>query len=160
MKVKFVLFLLILFVIGCKSVDINSASPIMVPSGLSLQDVKVAILNAVNPKENPIKLTPYQQITDSALKAHYGFLYKSINTKRRWFLEDIRKDSLLVGYDNGNYYFRVEYKIGKSQIIQRIDGSRNLDQTETTIHKGVFQKLGQMEVNIRKELGMIASRQK
>ena len=154
--VRLTFLFLMFFVLSCIR-NIKSAQPIFVPNNLSAQEVKIAILSAVNPRSKPIKLSQYQKITDSALRAHFGFRYQNIDSGGRWFIENIKKNSVMVGFENGKHYFRVEYIITKSQIIQRIDGSRNLSQTEDTIHKSVFRWLGQMESNIRQSMGSIVS---
>ena len=157
MRVISIIFgvLIVSFLASCKSMNINSAQPIMIPSGLSVQHVKFAILKSITPDDKAEKITNYQKITDRALKARFGFMYKGLNNANQWFVEDVTENSVIAGFNKGNHYFRVEYVIKNSQIYQNIVGSKNLNQTDETIHKAVFVWLHNMEVNIRSNMGAI-----
>lgn len=146
-----------IFLSSCSSVNINSASPILVPSGLLTQEVKLAIISAVYPEKAPREWTPVEAMTDSALRAFFGFSYDRVNKGQHWFVEDVRSDSVLVGFDSDDQYFRVEYQIRNGQIAQRIDGSRNLNQTKNEIDEDVFEWLGSMESRIRQSMGNVAA---
>lgn len=141
---------------ACSTVNINSAQPISIPQNLNKQEVKLAILSAVYPEKTPREWTPAEQMADSALTAYFGYAYSS-NSKGHWYVEEIRSDSVLIGFDNRGYYFRVEYIIESSQIIQRIDGSRGLKQTEDSIHKSVFKWLGGLESKTRRSMGQVSA---
>ncbi|RLJ16462.1 hypothetical protein DJ030_17080 [bacterium endosymbiont of Escarpia laminata] len=136
--------------------DINSASTIFIPDKLNKQEVKLAILNAIEPVSYPITQSAVESMVDAGLTAGFGPIYDFVRERKGyWFVEDIRKDSVFAGYDNGKHYFRVEYIIGDYEILQRIDASRNLKQTEDSIHKRVFTWLGQMESRIRQSMGNV-----
>lgn len=151
------LFILSVLAVSCTSVNIDSAKPISVPTGLTIQEVKLAIVRAVSPQSSPPELNQYQEITDRALRAHFGFRYQSANQKGRWFIERIEGNSVFVGFDNRKHYFGVEYVIENHQVSQKIDGSRNLGQSDTRIHKAVFRWLGEMESNIRQQMWNVKS---
>jgi len=159
---KHTLLLVITFVglafAGCTSADINSAPSISVPSGLTTQDVKLAILLSIDPAKAPPEMNVDQQMTDNALRAFFGYAYsKHADRRGQWFLEEIRERSVLVGFDNRKHYFRAEFIIGDHAITQRIDGSRNLDQTSTKIHRATFDWLGMFETKIRQNMGTISA---
>ena len=101
-------------------------------------------------------MTTTEKITDNALRAAFGFAYRKVS-QGDWFVEEVREHSVLVGYQNRDHYLRVEYVIESSRVIQRIDGSRNLEQSRNSIHKAVFDWLGIMESKIRQSMGIISS---
>lgn len=162
MKIKLVLikigFLILLAFIlqACTTTNINSAHPIPIPQNLNKQDAKLAILLAVYPEKAPREWTPAEQMADSALTAYFGYAY-SRNSKGHWFVEEVRPNSILVGFENRGYYFRVEYIIETSQIVQKIDGSRGLKQSNKSIHKAVFKWLGDLESKTRASMGSISA---
>jgi hypothetical protein len=145
------------FVVSCSTPSINSAQPISIPSGLKVQDVKLAILYAIYPVKTPTEWTPIEQMTDNALKAAFPFSYGKVERSENWFLEEIRNNSVLVGFDDGDHYLRVEYVIDAGRIVQKIDGIRNLGQTSETIKKDAFEYLGTMESKIRQSMGILSA---
>jgi hypothetical protein len=145
------------FAASCHTMNINSALPITIPVGLGVQDVKLAILSAVYPEKAPHEWTPWEKMTDNALRAAFGFGYAKANRSERWFVEEVRANSITVGFDSGNHYFRVEYLIEGNELIQKIDGSRNLDQSGNSIHRAVFEWLGEMESRIRESMGVVSA---
>jgi hypothetical protein len=142
---------------SCSTPSINSAQPISVPSALTTQDVKLAILYAIYPVKTPTEWTHIEQMADNALKAAFPFSYGRVERSENWFLEEIRGSSVLVGYDDGDHYLRVEYVIAGDKIFQKIDGSRNLGQTGETIKKDAFEFLGAMESKIRQSMGILSA---
>lgn len=147
----------IALIASCSTPNINSAQPISIPSSLTTQDVKLAILYAIYPVKTPTEWTHIEQMTDNALKAAFPFSYGKVERSENWFLEEIRSSSVLVGYDDGDHYLRVEYLIDGGRIIQKIDGSRNLGQTGETIKKDAFEFLGAMESKIRQSMGILSA---
>jgi|GEM_PF-4629790 len=97
-----------ILLLSCTTMDIKSAAPISVPDILSTQDIKIAILNSVNPIHKEIKLKPFEKMTDNALKAFFGWSYQKIGRRKRWFVESVQPKSIFVGFDDGRHYFRVE----------------------------------------------------
>ena len=162
MKLKFAivkigcLLTLALFLQACTTTDINSAQPISIPKNLTKQDVKLAILAAVYPEKAPREWTPAEQMADNALNAYFGYAY-SRNSKGHWFVEEVKPNSVLIGFENRGYYFRTEYIIENYQIIQKIDGSRGLKQSDNSIHKAVFKWLGELESKTRASMGNISA---
>lgn len=150
------LIALALILQACTTTDINSAQPISVPHNLTKQDVKLAILVAVYPEKAPTEWSPAEQMADSALNAYFGYAY-SRNSKGHWFVEEVRPNSVVIGFQNRSHYFRTEYIIQDTQIIQKIDGSRNLKQSDDSIHKAVFTWLGTLESKTRASMGNISA---
>jgi hypothetical protein len=142
---------------ACSTPSINSTQPISIPSGLTTQDVKLAIIYAIYPGKTPTEWSHIDQMTDNALKAAFPFTYSKVDRSENWFLEEIRSGSVLIGFDDGDHYLRVEYVIDRGRIIQRIDGSRNLGQTGETIKKDAFEFLGAMESKIRQSMGILSA---
>jgi hypothetical protein len=157
MKVKIgFLIALALILQACTTTSINSAQPISIPQNLTKQEVKLAILAAVYPEKVPREWTPAEQMADSALSAYFGYTY-SRNSKGHWFVEEVKPNSVLIGFENRGHYFRTEYIIENTQIIQKIDGSRNLKQSGNSIHKAVFKWLGELESKTRASMGNISA---
>lgn len=154
---KTLVLLSFVMLFGCRTVSIQSAKDIRIPGGLDKQAVKLAIISAVYPNNGAREWTPMEKMTDEALNSVLWF-YKQQGDNGKWFVEELRENSVVVGYDNGKHYFRVEYIVTDSVIQQRIDGSRNLSQTSRTIHKAVFEWLGQMESKIRESMGMLSAK--
>ena len=155
MKVHLLAFVALIFVTisGCRSSSLNNTSDIPIPEGLSHQDAKLAIVlpNATN------FMTAGETITDNALRAVLGFRYTSASRRNPWFIEDIRADSVVVGYDNGKHYFQTEYQVKAGVIHPRILNSRNLEKPGGRIHSNVFVWLGGLESDIRKAMGQIVA---
>jgi len=153
------LIIVVLLTASCRQVNIKSSKPISIPDSLTTQDAKLAIFNAVIPQSTLIKTKPYEEITDSFLssevKDHYPAWYREVRPGWRWFIEDIGPKSITLGFDTTKHYFRVEYIINQSEIVHRIVDSRNLNQTDTTIHRNVFTWMGNMDSWIRQSLGNI-----
>ena len=147
----------VLLVAACSTPNINSAQPIPIPSALTTQDVKLAIIYALYPSKTPTEWTHVEEMTDSALKAAFPFTYSKMERRDSWFLEEIRSGSVLVGFDDGDHYMRVEYVIAEGRIKQRIDGSRNLKQSGDSIDKDAFEYLGSMESKIRQSMGILSA---
>ncbi len=143
--------------VSCRTTNLNSAAPILIPAGLSTQEVKLAILSAIYPDKAPREWTPMEKMTDNALKAAFGFGYSKVNRSGQWFIEEVKEKSVVAGFERGKYYFRVEFIAEGNQLIQRIDGSRNLEQSNNSIHKSVFDWLGEMESKIRQSMGVISA---
>jgi hypothetical protein len=102
-------------------------------------------------------MTPEMELTDQALKAMFPWTYRTQSRRGSWFVEDLRTNSVVAGFDNGKHYLRVEYFIGSGVIAPRIDGSRNLKQDPDSIHEAALQWMGQLESHIRANLGIVSS---
>jgi len=143
---------------GCKSVPNESPPPIPVPNGLNANDVELAILLTISDPNSQQPLSPGQQITDNVLTALLGSYDSVSNQRQTWFFEDREPGRIFLGYQRGHFYMRVAAKFDAESITLSIVDSRNLDQTETHIHKGAFSRLATLDYAIRRSLGRVAQR--
>jgi hypothetical protein len=140
---------------GCNTTSYQSLDVIQIPEGVSTQHAKYAIIAAIY-STAPRPMTPEMEFTDRALQAMFPWTYRSQSRRGSWFVEDIRKDSIVAGFDNTKHYLRVEYFIASGVIAPRIDGSRNLRQNSDRIHHAALEWMGQLETRIRANLGIVA----
>jgi hypothetical protein len=140
---------------SCRTVDKSEIGKITIPKGLGMQDVKLAILLAASPQQASREWTPAERMTDNALKAAFPF-YQKVQRQRRWFPEEITPNSVILGYDNGKHYFRIEYAIEQNEIFPKVVGSRNLSESESRIHKSAIEWIGSFESEIRRQLGRVS----
>ena len=145
----------VLFIIGfllpisaCKTMDINSSQAFIVPDELTQQDAVDAIVNSVNPEGTPSKLKQ---------KKYFGPFSQMSSSQGFWYIEDVNNNSVIVGFDNGKHYFSTEYIVSDGKISKKILSSRNLKQSENSIHKAVFGWLGQLDSRIKQSMGYLAS---
>lgn len=141
---------------ACSIASIHSAKPISTPKNLTKEEVKFAIYTAVYPEKTPTEWKPSDKMSDVILSSNSDKA-GSKRVKQHWFVEEIRPDSVVIGFRNYAYYFRTEYIIEDDQIIQRIDGSTGLKQTKNSIHKTVFKWLGGLEAKTRASMGRISA---
>ncbi len=152
------LAVLSLFLACCSTVPNVSPPPIAVPSGLTENDVELAVLMAVADRPAPATLTPGQQITDNVLSAVIG-RYDSVRAPRQYWYFEAREPSVVyAGFQSGQVYMRVAVRYDARYVTMTIVESRNLKQDESSIHKGAFAYLQQLEGRVRRALGSIARR--
>jgi hypothetical protein len=143
---------------ACKSVPNSSPPPINVPPSLAANDVELAILIAIADPPEPPKLSPGQQITDKILDAIVGSYDSLSNPDQPWYFEDREPGAIFAGFQEDEFYIRVRVAFDTENVSLAIVESRNLDQTETRIHRGAFVRLQTLEGRIRRGLGKVAHR--
>jgi len=157
---KIILALLMALVVGCATTVPNeSPTPISVPRILNKSDVELAVLLAVADRPPPPTLTPGQQITDNVLGAVVGRAYDRVSSPRQeWYYEDRDVGVVFAGYQRGKFYMRVAVRYDAVNVKMEIMESRNLSQSDGSIHKNAFVWLQTLENRVRRTLGQIARR--
>ena len=157
-----ILLACLLAVSSCKTVPNVSPPPIVVPDGLSYNDVERAILMAVtdsatSPASPTSPLAPSQKVTVNVQKTFIGSNIGSNEdgSNRDWYFEDRKPGVVYLGYQRGALYMRVEARFDTESITLSIIDSRNLDQSGSRIHHGAFARLSNLEVEIRRSLGEV-----
>ena len=88
-----------LLLIGCTTVQNISPAPIAVPAGLTENDVKLAILMAIENRSVPLKLAHGEVVTDGVVKALFQ---QNADPRRRdsWHLERMESSVIYAEYEN------------------------------------------------------------
>lgn len=153
---------LVLFVAACAvTVPIKDREPIPVPSGLSMTDVELAILMAIEDRPLPPELTPGQEITDSALRAALPGYASVADRKQRelenpWYFVDRQPGKVFAAFQRNHLYMRVKFGFDTEAIESEIVESRHFRQTETSIHKNAYVFLREFERRLRRALGDVS----
>lgn len=154
-----ILLACLLAVSSCKTVPNVSPPPIVVPDGLSYNDVERAILMAVTDSATSptSSLAPSQKVTVTVQKTFIGSNIGSNEggSGRDWYFEDRKPGVVYLGYQRGALYMRVEARFDTESITLSIIDSRNFDQSGSRIHHGAFARLSTLEVEIRRSLGEV-----
>jgi len=148
-----------LVAVGCSTVPKSSIGHIDVPPGLSPQQIEFAILAALADDPPPEDLSPEVEITDRALKAWFGWRYKSMSTRgksNRWFLEGRSPGRITAGTERGSHYLRVGISHNSNRIDFKIEESRNLAETSDRIHEHAVLWIQNLEIEIRRILGQLS----
>lgn len=151
---RWLVALLVALLVGCTSVPNRPTAPIPVPSGLTENQIQLAILMAIT-ENPPPDISPGVQITDSVLSAVVGG-YRSLNDRRSWYFEDRQPGIVYTGYQRRNWYMRVAVRYDTQAVTLFIEDSRNLNQSGDRIHKTAIAELQSLENRLRRTLGLVA----
>ena len=147
------IFVVGLAVVGCKTTSKSNIETLDVPTGLSTKDVEYAILAALETKPAE-ELPSGQKVADRALRAALWPIYRSVDpSDEQWFLEGGSPGVLMAGYKRGDHYLRVAIHYNSEKISFVVDGSRNLRESEGSIHKAAVEWIRDLEMRIRRSIG-------
>jgi len=153
--------LLVLFASpGCRTTTIPTFDPIPVPPGLIAEQVEVAILAALANTPVPKELSDGTAIADRAMAAFFGpGRYQTIQSSQsqEWFPESRQPGRIIAGKSIRSHYLQVRLDFDTSNIRPSISGSRNLKQSDKSIHTNAIEWTHQLEDRIRRTVGFMSA---
>ncbi len=141
---------------GCRTAPIPAFSAIDVPSGLSSQQVDLAILSGILNKPPPADYDPHAPLSAEEFSKLVWANYLRDARSRSWFPESREPGVVIAAVSTRGLYLRVALRFDESAIHTEILESRNLDQTEGRIHRRALQWIERLRQHIRRELGRMS----
>ena len=150
----------LLITAGCKTTAIGAPNTIEVPAGLTANDADVAIIALLTAP--PASAPEYDAHSDTqtfVLANPIGamlwdrYRHRSRQPVKHWFVESYAPGRTIVGFRNASQYMNVSIESTQLLVSLRIVSSKNLQQTDTQIHKHAKVWLDRLEVDIRDALG-------
>jgi hypothetical protein len=142
--------------LACRTVPLPEPYVIPLPAGMTPQQAEVAvlagILNAPPPPEyDPTRTYSEQEFNSIIWQGFVGSAHG-----RSWFPESREGSTIYAAVNTRGLYLRAAIEREPGSLRIRIVESRNLDQSETRIHKRAIQWLGNLEAHIRREVGRMS----
>ena len=142
--------------LACRTVPIPSFEPIMVPPGLSNQQIELAILSGVLNKPPPMGFDPGRRMSDEEFDRLVWDHYMRTARSRSWFPESRAPGIVYAAVNARSHYLRVSLTFDASLIRTEILASENLQQADGRIHKKAIKWITRLHEHIRRELGRLA----
>ena len=141
-----------LIVLGCRTVPIQERAAIRVPSGLTPEQVELAIVYALaQPPPGTLELKHQaSKVTAEILATLFG-----ADDDKGWFVEAREPGVVYAGYRQDSHYLSTAIPYNTTMLRVEILRSDNLDQSDTRIHKAVYVWITDLEVKIRQALGQL-----
>lgn len=141
--------LAVILLISCTSVPLSAPTVIKFPIGFSDNDALKAIKTSLSfrPKhEVPLGV----EIADDIITRVFGKDYSITQPRipQQWFFIRQEANFIYAGYYLNQYYLEVEIQYNKDNATIKIFDSRNLNQTQTGIHRKAYTWLDQLEKSI------------
>lgn len=157
-NVKSGLFIFIAIVIcqGCTSQP-KRVIQANVPAGMEREDVELAILLATGlelPKQGYEK---WREIKEVALKSSALQRVSGVDDhdEDKWVYETFTPTTVYASYADGKEVLRARIDYTKSNVNIRVDGSDNLNETPTNIHRSANEWLDDLKLRINRGLGKV-----
>jgi len=138
---------------ACRTAPIPDFGPLAVPSGLSLQQVELAILSGILNRPPPPDFDPRETLSEEEFHALVWKHYLSQARGRSWFPESLEPGVIRASVDARGHYLRVALFYDRVSIQTRIEESRELRQSETRIHGRAIKWINRLHEHIKRELG-------
>lgn len=155
---RIVMAVLFLSLISCRTARWDQRQPIVVPPGLSAEEVGLAILADLTNQPLPKELTTGEAIADNAMKALFAWRYQSVNQPRdAWFPVSFEPGIIQAGFERGPHYLQAKIRYNEKEVTTGVSGSRNLRQSGHAIHKNAVAWLDHLDTRIQRVLGRLAA---
>lgn len=150
-QIKPFILLSVILLISCTSVPVNAPTVIKFPIGFSDRDALKAIKTSLSyrPKhEVPLGV----EIADDIITRVFGKDYSITQPRipQQWFFIRQEANFIYAGYYLNQYYLEVEIQYNKDNATIKIFDSRNLNQTETGIHRKAYTWVDKLEKSIER----------
>jgi len=139
------------FALAACTTTIPEPQTIVVPSGLSREQVRNALVAALQPRRQATR--PPVVATNVATILAAEVLY---GDRPWWQPEGEEPGAIYASYAKDKHYLRVRIDYSQSAVAVQIVGSRNLDQSGTRIHANAVVWVENLEQAIRVEMGRAA----
>lgn len=133
-------------IMACNTTRNVSPPPTPVPSEMTESEIEHVLISCLGSPSDQEKVSPGMHLANEIL--HYRFGGDFIK-KRYWNYEGRDEGEVFAGFNNRKYYMRVRMAYDTENVRFYIVDSRNLRQTETSIHKTALRWLGGLESGIR-----------
>ncbi|HKC51499.1 MAG TPA: hypothetical protein VKF60_11950 [Myxococcota bacterium] len=143
--------------VACRTVPIPPPTVINVPPGLTGQEVEVAVIAGILNTHPPRSYDPTHELSQADFDAMLVRDFLATAHGHSWFPEARQGDIRYATVDTRGHYLRVAIHMNTQQLRIEIVESRNLMQSDGVIHKTVISWIANLEGNIRRELGRMAS---
>ena len=151
-----VLALSLLVFAACRTTPLPEPILIEFSPGLSRQQVEVAIFAGILNKPPPPSYDPRVDLSSDEFDSMLWTDFVSTARGRSWFPESRDGDTIYTTVNTRGLYLRAGIEIQASRLVIRIVESRNLEQSESRIHKRALKWLRNLELHITRELGRIS----
>jgi hypothetical protein len=128
-----------------------------VPAGMGREDVELAILLATGlelPKQGHEK---WKDVKESALKSSALQRVSGVDDhdEDKWVYETFTPTTIYASYADGKEVLRARIDYTTSSVNIRVDGSDNLNETQTNIHRSANEWLDDLKLRINRALGKV-----
>ena len=151
MKNLIVVGAMLLVLIGCRTVPITERPPIIVPPGLTEDQVELAIMYSMfgaRPGPNPAAEPP-------AVGARAELPFKKVRGSE-WDFEGSQPGVIIGSVSPRTHYLRVRIEYDAHTVGVTIDGANNLKYSGSRIHGRANQWIDNLERTIRSGLNLAA----
>ena len=128
----------------------------MVPPGLTLQHVELAIIAGILNKPPPPGYDPTQPLSHEDFQRLLWEHFLRDAQGRSWFPDSVEPGIIHASVNTRGYSLRVALTFNQSTIETRIISSENLLQSDSRIHERALQWIARLHDHIRRELGRLA----
>lgn len=142
--------------LGCRTRPIPEPAEISLPPSISTQQAIVAIIAGILNTPPPAGYDPSVELTDREFDAMIWNGFVAQARGKSWFPESRSKNTIYAAVDTRGLFLRVRIDRGPEVIRISVVNSRNLDQSDTRIHKQAIKWLRNLEAHIRREIGRMA----
>ena len=141
---------------ACRTVPIPGPTVIQVPSGLTEQNVEIAILAAITNRHPPEDYIPSEALSDADFQrlVWRAFLHEAHG--RSWTVESRQPAEIVAVVNVRSHYLQLGIPFDTDTVRLEIRGSRNLMQSGNQIHRKVPLWIHGLEERIRRELGRMS----
>jgi hypothetical protein len=152
-----VILLAALVVVSCRTEQIGVREPIVVPSGLTENEIQIAILTALTDLSHPPAYDPNVIVAGSVGDAIAWSLFKEAErSSSGWYPESHEPGVIFAGLDVRSHYMRIAIHYDTKSVRTQIVESRNLKQSGGRIHRKANAWLAKLEAKIRVALGQVS----
>jgi hypothetical protein len=141
---------------ACRTAPIPDFAPLTVPSGLSIQQIELAIFSGILNRPPPPEFDPSEALSDEEFQALLWKHYLSEARGRSWFPESHEPGVIRASVTTRGHYLRVALSYDRVSIRTRIEESRELLQSDTRIHGRAIKWINRLHEHIRRELKRMA----
>lgn len=129
-----------------------------IPAGFTREDVELSILLATGlelPKHK--EFSTWKELKESAIKNSALQKVSGVDGEHEdtWVYETFNPSTVFASYADGKEVLRARVDYSNSNIDIRIDGSDNLNETTTSIHRSANEWLDDLKLRINRGLGKV-----
>jgi len=144
-------------VAGCRTRAIPELENIPIPSGLSTQNIEVAILSALTVQRPPGSYNPRDQLPEDDFAQMVWQNYISTGGNRAWVVESRNPGRITAVLSRTHYHLRIAVDYDDRQAKVSILDSAGLSQSSTRIHRKAVAWILKLQSRIRSELLRMAA---
>ena len=146
----------IMLAVGCRTVPFPEPYLIDIPTGMTQQQLRVAIVAGILNSHPPADYDPMAELSEEEFNALLWQRFVGTARSRGWFPESREGDTIYASVNTRGLYLRAAIERGPEQLRVSIVESRNLSEGGGRIHKRAVAWLRNLEAHIRREVGRMS----